>query len=120
MFVKSRDYDNAIQTVHIDFGKAIGQENDEDAYIVLKELPTMEVARLKAAVNTGEVEALKCFREIMPVAIKDHNLMETETEKMKNTELVKFLFEKSALVLTILETYIKAVFFTPGNKPEEK
>ena len=40
MFVQKRDYGAFLQTVRVNVGKEVGLENDEDAYIVLRELPT--------------------------------------------------------------------------------
>ena len=42
MFARERDYSAFLQTVRIDVGTLVGLKTDEDAYIVLKELPTLE------------------------------------------------------------------------------
>ena len=35
-YIRKKAYDNAIQKVRVDFGTIIGQEKEEDAYVILK------------------------------------------------------------------------------------
>ena len=42
-YVRNKAYENAIQKVRVNFGTLIGLEKDEDAYVILKELPTLEM-----------------------------------------------------------------------------
>ena len=57
MFVQKRDYGAFLQSVRINVGKEVGLLNDEDAYLVLRELPTLDhivcpTAYLKGAMST--------------------------------------------------------------------
>ena len=49
MFARERDYSTFLQTVRIDVGTLVGLEKDEEAYVILKELPTLEMLRLTDA-----------------------------------------------------------------------
>jgi len=43
MFIREKAYENAIQKIRVDFGTLIGEEKDEDAYVVLKELRSSSI-----------------------------------------------------------------------------
>ena len=120
MFVRTRDYEKAIKSVRIEFGKAIGCEKDKDAFICVKELPVLAVSKLKTEVDKGLDEALECFKEVLPTAIISHNLYETEEALMTNQAVTDFLYEKSDLVVTILEKYTSMVFFIQESKGGKK
>ena len=49
MFVQKRDYGAFLQSVRVNVGKEVGLEKEEDAYLVLKELPTLEMIELRDA-----------------------------------------------------------------------
>ena len=119
MFVKSRHYGNYIVKVRIDLAAELGLDPSEDAYIVLKELPTMDVVGLKEALKKGEREAVEFFRERLADMIVDHSFYETETQKMKPADIVELLFEKNACVGKVVGEYVNAIFptsksLTPG------
>ena len=59
----------------------VGLEKDEDAYVVLKELPTLEMMQLNEAHEKGRKELLEFFVEVLPLIIVEHNLYETELER---------------------------------------
>ena len=119
-YVRNKAYKNAIQKIRVDFGTIIGQEKDEDAYIVLKELPTMEMMQLKEAHEKGQKELLGFFKEVLPQIIVEHNLYETETQKMKNSDVAAFIYEKLDLTGKIIGEYASASFFTPPNGKDGK
>ena len=74
MFVRTRDYEKAIKSVRIDFGKAIGCEKDKDAFICVKELPVLAVSKLKTEVDKGLDEALLvCYGNTIK-SLVDRNL----------------------------------------------
>jgi len=106
--------------VRVEFGTLIGEEKDEDAYVVLKELPTLEMMSLKEAQEKGEVELMKFFKAVIPSILTDHNLYETETQKMTKEEVANFIFEKLSVTSKVIGGYSNAAFFTQGNKAEEK
>ena len=60
MFVQKRDYGAFLQTVRVNVGKEVGLENDEDAYIVLRELPTLEMMELRDAYSKGLIRCSCC------------------------------------------------------------
>lgn len=119
-FVRQKAYSNAIQKVRVEFGTLIGLEKDEEAYVVLKELPTLEMMQLNEAHNKGHVELMRFFHEVMPHILVDHNLYETEDKKMNNSAVTDFIFEKLDLTSKIVSEYAGAAFFTRLNKTEDK
>ncbi len=119
-YVRKKAYDNAIQKIKVEFGTIIGQEKEEDAYVVLKELPTMEMMQLKDAHEKGQKELLGFFKEVLPQIIVEHNLYETETQKMRNDEVAAFIYEKIDLTGKIIGEYASASFFTRENGKDVK
>lgn len=117
MFIRQKkDY---IQKVTINFGTLIGEAKDEDAYIVLKEMNTMQTMELNDAHDKGEIELMNFFREALPELIVDHNLYETETVKMNNNQITDLIFEKLELTSKVISEYTDAVFASRLNKTEE-
>lgn len=119
MFVKTRNYDKAIQKVRIEVGTYVGLEKDDEAFLILKELPTADMLKLKDT-NGGNTETLTFFKEVMPHIIVDHNFYETEQKKMKNEDVVEFIFEKFDLCTKVLADYSNASFFTQRKGREGK
>lgn len=119
MYIRESNYNNAIQKVTIEVGTYVGLKEDEEAFITLKELPTMETLKLKKSTETEE-EILSFFKEVLPVIIVDHNFYESETKKMTNEALRDFIFERMALSTKILKDYSHASFFSQRRIREEK
>ena len=65
MFIKTKHYDACIQKVRIEVGTLVGLKADDEAYIVLKELPTLEMLKLKEASEQGENETLTLLRDLL-------------------------------------------------------
>ena len=120
MFVRQKAYDNAIQKVKVEFGSLIGLTDDKEAYVVLKELPTLEMMQLNEAHEKGQKELLEYFRKVMPAIIVEHNLYETDEKKMTEEDVVAFIFEKLDVTSKVVSEYAGASFFTRRNKAEEK
>lgn len=120
MYYKNKSYNNALQKVTINFGKLIGEKEDEDAYIVLKELPTMETLELKEAQEKGELELMKYFKHVLPSIIVDHNLWESDEKKMSNEDVISFVFEKLDLTTKVISEYTDGVFTSRLNKKDDK
>lgn len=120
MFIKSKNYEHCIQRVRIDVGAQVGLSKDDEAFIVLKEIPTIDVLKLRDASNKDEVQALEFFRELLPSVIVDHNFYETEQEKMKPKALASLIFESLDLTQKILSEYLNATFFTQAQTSESK
>lgn len=120
MFVRQKQYDNCIQKVRIEIGTLVGLEKDDECYIVLKELPTMEMLKLKNSHDEGTEEIMNYFREVLPKIITDHNLYETEQKKMSNEAVADLIFEKMDLTNKVITGYSTAAFFTQTNKGESK
>lgn len=116
MFVKSKHYGNYIVKVRIDLSAELGLDPSEDAYIVLRELPTVDVIGLKEAYVKGEREALEFFRERLPDMIVDHNLYEDENKKMDPAGVVALLFERAAAVMKVTNQYSDAIFPTSRSQ----
>ena len=73
MFSRRRNYDNCIQKVTLEVGTLVGLQKDDEAYITLRELPTLEMLNLKEASEKGEKETLEVFRSLLPSIIADDN-----------------------------------------------
>ena len=99
MFARERDYSAFLQTVRIDVGTLVGLKTDEDAYIVLKELPTLEMLRLKEASDKGERATLEVIRELLPSMITDHSFFEDTKgqRKMKAEDVAELVFSSLEL-----------------------
>lgn len=120
MFVRNKNYDNAIQKVRINVGTCVGLENDDEAYIVLKELPTSEMLGLKKASEEGEDQIMDFFKKVLPKIITEHNFYETEQQKMSNEAVIELVFERLELTNRVISGYSNAAFFTPVSKKEDK
>ena len=110
MFIRS-NY-NYITKVKINIGTLLVCETDEEAYIVLKELPTSEMLNLKKASNEGEEALMSFFKEAIPLILVDHNLMETEDKKMSKEDVAELIFEKLELTSKVMEEYSSKSFRT--------
>lgn len=119
-FVRTRDYKNIIQTVKVEIGTLLGQEKDEDVYVVFKE-PTTEISlHLRKATEKGEEEVLSCFAENLSKLIVEHNLYETEKDLMSNEAVSELLLEKTEIFSKIASSYTETVFHSRPNQAEGK
>jgi len=114
MFIKTRHYEHCIQKVRIEVGTLVGLEADEEAYIVLRELPTLEMLTLKEASEKGEHQTLMLLRELLPAILTDHNFYEDADakKKMDNREVAALVFESLDLTVKVVDEYTHAAFFT--------
>lgn len=116
MFVKSKDYDKFLIKVRVSIGKELGLENENEAFIELKEIPTLETLNLKEMTTKSEIELLQYFKKILPMIIIDHNLYLEENSKMSNEEVVDMVFEKNTLATKVIGDYLEKAFFTLAPK----
>ncbi len=118
MFIRTKNYENCIQRVKIEIGKEVGLEEESEAYIVLKELPTLEMLQLKEATDKGEEETLKIFKQLLPQIITEHNFYEDEegNKKMSNLDIATLIFESITLTMKVVQGYTKAAFFSHPQK----
>ena len=114
MFIKSKNYDACIQKVRIEVGSLVGLEHDDEAYILLKELPTLQMLKLKESSEQGENHTLALLKELLPAILVDHNFYEDENaqKKMSNTEVANLIFESLDLTVKVVNEYTHAGFFT--------
>ena len=98
MFARERDYSAFLQTVRIDVGTLVGLEKDEDAYIVLKELP--------------ERATLEVIRELLPSMITDHSFFEDTKgqRKMKAEDVAELIFSSLELTAKVVDEYTTRAF----------
>ena len=120
MFVQKRDYGAFLQSVRVNVGKEVGLEKEEDAYLVLRELPTLEMIELRDAYEKGQKELLVFFKEVLPKIIIEHNFYETEDKKMDNDAISRLIFERMDLSGKVIGEYSTAAFFTRQKKSEGK
>ena len=116
MFYKNKNYEAAIQTVKIEIGTYLGCEKDEEAFIVLKEMPSMDMARLNKAQEESQESLMEFFKAELPLIIKTHNLMEDDEKKMSNKDVAELIYEKFDLTVKVITDYSNAAFFTRLNK----
>ena len=119
-FVRTRDYKNIIQTVKVEIGTRLGQEKDEDVFVVIKEPSTEISLQLRKAAEKGEEEVLSCFGANLTKLIVEHNLYETETELMSNDAVSELLLEKTEVFSRIASEYTESVFHSHPNQAEGK
>lgn len=120
MFIKQKDYDAFLIKVKIEIGEELGLEKADEAFVELRELPTIETLKMKELQDKGEVVLIEYFKSILPQCIVDHNLYETETEKMSNEAITDMIFDKTNLASKVVGEYIEKVFFTQAKKNEDK
>lgn len=120
MFIKSKNLDNCIQKVKVEIGTFVGLEKDDEAYILLKELPTIEMLKLKDAADESENEILTLFKELLPLIIIEHNFYEDEKgqKRMPNEEVSSIIFNSLDLTIKVVNEYTQASFFTRAEKKE--
>ena len=118
MIIKKSDY---IQTVRVDFGKLLGQEKDDEAYVVLKEMPTIVTVGLAEKRKDGKVvELMEYFKQILPELIVEHPFFKDENTRMSNEEVVEVVFSKLDITEKVLDGYNSAVFHSRPNNAKEK
>ena len=122
MFIRSKHYDNCIQKVKIEVGTLVGLEKDDEAFITLKELPTMDMLRMKQAAEDGDNAPLELLKELLPEIITDHNFYEDEEgkQKMSNEDIASLVFDSLELTSKIVSDYTSASFFTQAQKKESR
>ena len=120
MFVPKRDYGAFLQSVSVNVGKEVGLSKEEDAYLVLRELPTLEMLELRDAYEKGQKELLVFFKTVLPKIIIEHNFYETDEKKMSTDALANLIFERMDLSGKVIGEYSAAAFFTHQSKKEEK
>jgi len=114
MYQRNKKPYGGLETVRINVGLVLGEEKDEDAYIVLKE-PGFKITL--AMEQAGEAEAANVFLNALGDLIADHNLMETETEKMTNEAVAELIKAKTVLGVRMLKEYTNGLFrFLPRQK----
>ncbi len=114
MFIKSKNYDACIQKVRIEVGSLVGLENDDEAYILLKELPTLQMLKLKESSEQGENQTLALLKDLLPSILVDHNFYEDENaqKKMKHVDVANLIFESLDLTVKVVNEYTHAGFFS--------
>ena len=118
MFVREKDYENAIQKVKINLGKELGMANEDDAHVTFREPSEKEVLLLKNAKDDSE--RLDAFKAIFEASVIDHDFYETETEKMEAKVVIDLLFEKMDTTEKLVGEYSKQVFRSRMTEAEEK
>lgn len=122
MFNRSKKAHGGLTAWQINIGTLLGEEKDEDAFIVLTELPiglSMGLRNLAQKKN-AETAMVKFFAEALPVVLVDHNLHETETELMKNEDVIELLKGKTDIFLHVMSEYTSHLFPTPPSKSEKR
>lgn len=73
--------------------------------------------KLNEAHEKGRKELLEFFKDVLPLIIFDHNLYETENQKMSSEDVATFIYEKLDLTGKVIGDYASAsIFFSPGER----
>ena len=120
MFIRKNNYDKFLQKVRVNVGNVCGLEENEEAYIVLRELDTNSMMKLKKASNDGEEALIDFMHKILPQIIIEHNFYETEQQKMTNEALANLIYDRMELSSLVIKSYTEASFFTPKRTNEDK
>lgn len=119
-FYRNANYNNYIRKVRINLGDVMHLEKEDEAFIELKELSTIETMQLKEAFDKGEVELMTFFKKVLPGIILDHNFYEAENKRMSNEALTNLLFESIEASGKVIDRYSDEVFSSQGKKKEDK
>lgn len=118
MFVRDKDYKNAIQKVKILLGTKLGMEKDEDAYVTFREPSEKEVLLLRVAKD--DLERLDAFQKVFEDSLIEHDFYETESVKMENKAVIELLFEKMDTTDKLVSDYSNAVFLSRMTEVVER
>ena len=93
-------------------GNVCRTEFDEEAFIVLKELPTLQMLKLKESSEKGETETLVLLQDLLPLILVDHNFYEDEgSQKNENEEVSSLIFESLDLTVKVVSEYTSSSFY---------
>ncbi len=122
MFIKQKHWDACIQKVRVEVGTLVGLDSDSEAFLTLRELPTMQMLRLKDVADQGEEQTLGLLHELLPIIIVDHNFYEDEAakHKMTNQDVADLIFESLDLTVKVVNEYTQASFFTQAQRKGAK
>ena len=121
MFIRSEKPYRGLNTTRINIGTYLGEEKDEDAYVVLAEMPidiTIQLREKDAAKNFNELAMI--FKEALPRLIVVHNLHETKEELMTAQDVADLISAKSKLMTALIPEYLHNLFPTPPKQNEKK
>lgn len=111
-YIRSRS--NFIQKVKIEFGTLMGEDEDKDVYLVLREPSTEQMIGLEKFNDKTEMDILNYFKEILPSIIVEDNFFEDEARSrhLTHEEITSTIFESLQVTSKIFGDYFKAAFFT--------
>ena len=76
--------------------------------------------RTQAELARRKKELLEFFKDVLPKIIVEHNLYETETQKMTTSDVASFIYEKIDLTGKVIGEYASASFFTQATSKDDK
>ena len=121
MYVRTEKEYNGLQVTKINVGQFLGEENPEDAYVVLKDPSIEHSLEIRAANESGKLEDItKVFFRALPDLIVGHNLYETKDELMTNEAVAELITSVSQMALHVMQSFTKSLFSSPPSKTEEK
>ena len=116
MYRRDLNYHNSLRKVKIEFGKLLGLDKNDEAYVELKELDTMTTLKLKDVSQGGDQnQVMEFFRDILPKIIVKHNLYENETKLMTPEAVTNLIYEKLDLTSKVMGDYTSAMFRPVGQ-----
>lgn len=119
-FIKTRN--NFIQKVKIEIGTLMGEQEDKDVYLVLREPTTEQMMGLDKHTDGDEMEIFRYFREILPSLIVEDNFFEDEqrARHLSTKEITDVIFESLEVTSKVFNEFFQASFFTRLQRAGEK
>lgn len=116
-----RTKSNYIQKVRLEIGKAMGEQEDGDVFLVLRE-PTSKMMLEMSELSAGnERDLIEYFGRILPEIIVNHNFYEDEAQaqKMSNEDIAALIMDTVGAMTIVMDHYYQASFFTQRQKTAE-
>lgn len=116
-----RTKSNYIQKVRLEIGKVMGEQEDSEVFLVLREPTSKMMLEMSELSTENERDMIEYFGKILPEIIVNHNFYEDEaqTQKMSNADIAALIMDTVGAVSTVMEQYYQAAFFTRQQKTAE-
>jgi hypothetical protein len=110
---------NYLVATKINVGSFFGGK-DEEGFIELCEPQNDSFFKLRQAAKAGDDSLREVFIEVLPSLIVDHNLFQSEEQKLSSAEIVDLVKERPLIYIALVDTYTSEVIFSRGRKSAGK
>lgn len=109
-YIKSRS--NYIQKVKIEFGTLMGEQEDKEVYLVLREPSTEQMMAFQKYSGQDEMELFNYFKSILPTIIVEDNFYEDESRArhLSPEEITAVIYESLDVTAKLFGEYFNAAF----------